>query len=112
LLSEDDSVADNILEEDLEDTAGLFVDERGDTLDTTSSGETTDGGLADTLDPVVIIVFLLKDVVGATVAAFILKDLDITFCSELQFVTDHVGFKIDVIFQRTFSAVVVASFIK
>jgi hypothetical protein len=50
VLSVGDRVTDNVLEEDLEDTAGLFVDETGDTLDTTTASETTDGGLGDTLD--------------------------------------------------------------
>ena len=34
--------------EDLEDTAGLLVDQAGDTLDTTTTGETADSGLGDT----------------------------------------------------------------
>ena len=42
----------NVLQKDLENTSGLFVDETGDTLDTTSTSETTDGGLGDTLDVV------------------------------------------------------------
>jgi hypothetical protein len=40
--------ATHVLEEDLENTTGLLVDETGDTLDTTSAGQTTDGGLGDT----------------------------------------------------------------
>jgi len=43
-------VADDILEEDLEHTAGLFIDKSRDTLDTATTGETADGGLGDTLD--------------------------------------------------------------
>jgi hypothetical protein len=50
VLSVGDGVTDNVLEEDLEDTAGLFVDETRDTLDTTTTSETADGGLGDTLD--------------------------------------------------------------
>ena len=38
----------NRFEEDLEDTTGLFVDETGDTLDTATTGKTTDSGLGDT----------------------------------------------------------------
>ena len=45
-----DGVTDDVLKEDLEDTAGLLVDETGDALDTTTAGQTTDGGLGDTLD--------------------------------------------------------------
>lgn len=40
--------ATHVLEEDFEDTAGLLVDETRDTLDTATTGETTDGGLSDT----------------------------------------------------------------
>ena len=45
-----DSVADDVLQEYLEYSTGLLVDESGDTLDTTSTSETTDGGLGDSLD--------------------------------------------------------------
>jgi hypothetical protein len=45
VLSVGDGVTDDVLEEDLEDTAGLLVDEARDTLDTTTTSETTDGGL-------------------------------------------------------------------
>jgi hypothetical protein len=41
-------VADDVLEEDLEDTAGFFIDETRDTLDTTTASETTNSGLGDT----------------------------------------------------------------
>jgi hypothetical protein len=50
VLGVGDGVADDVLEEDLEDTTGLFVDQSGDTLDTTSTRKTTDGGLSNTLD--------------------------------------------------------------
>ena len=45
-----DSITDDVLKENLEDTTGLFVDESRDTFDTTSASKTTDGGLGDTLD--------------------------------------------------------------
>jgi hypothetical protein len=45
-------VATHVFEEDLEDTTGLLIDEARDTLHTTSTSETTDGGLCDTLDVV------------------------------------------------------------
>ncbi len=45
-------MATHVLEEDLENTTRLLVDETGDTLDTTAAGETADGGLCDTLDVV------------------------------------------------------------
>jgi hypothetical protein len=40
------------LEEDLENTTGLLIDETRDTLDTATTSETTDRGLGDTLDVV------------------------------------------------------------
>lgn len=43
MLSVCDGVPDDVLEEDLEDTAGLFVDKTRNTLDTATTGETTDG---------------------------------------------------------------------
>jgi hypothetical protein len=42
----------HVFEEDLEDTASLFVDETRDTLHTTTTSEATNGGLCDTLDVV------------------------------------------------------------
>jgi len=45
-----DSITDDILEEYLQDTTGLLVDQPGDTLDTTTASQTTDGGLGYTLD--------------------------------------------------------------
>ena len=50
VLSVGDGIPDNVLEEDLEDSTGLFVDEARDTLDTTTTRKTADGGLGDTLD--------------------------------------------------------------
>jgi len=38
----------NVFKEDLENTTRLFVDETRDTLDTTTTGETTNSGLGDT----------------------------------------------------------------
>ena len=52
VLGVGDGVTDDVLEEDLEDAAGLLVDETGDTLDTATTGETADGGLGDALDVV------------------------------------------------------------
>ena len=42
----------HVLEEDLEDTTGLFVDEARDTLHTTTTSETADSGLGNALDVV------------------------------------------------------------
>ena len=52
VLSVGHGIANNVLKEHLEDTAGLFVDEAGDTLDTTTTSETADSGLGDALDVV------------------------------------------------------------
>ena len=42
----------DVLQEDLENTTGLFVDETRNTFHTASTGETTDGWLRDALDVV------------------------------------------------------------
>ena len=43
-------VTDDVLEENLEDTAGFFVDEAADVLDATTASDTADRGLGDALD--------------------------------------------------------------
>ena len=50
VLSVGDGISDDVLKEDLKDTTGLFVDKTRDTLDTTSSCQSSDGRLGDTLD--------------------------------------------------------------
>ena len=50
VLGVGDGITDDILEEDLEDSTGFFVDQSRNTLDTTSTRQTTDGGLGNTLD--------------------------------------------------------------
>ena len=50
VLGVGDGITDDVLEEDLEDTSGLFIDESADSLDSTSASQSTDGGLRDTLD--------------------------------------------------------------
>ena len=50
MLSVGDGITDDVFQEDLEDTSGFFVDQAGDTLDTTSASQPSDGGLGDTLD--------------------------------------------------------------
>jgi hypothetical protein len=52
VLSVGNSIADDTLEEGLENTAGLLVDHGRDTLDTATTRKTADGGLGDTLDVV------------------------------------------------------------
>jgi hypothetical protein len=60
-----DGITDDRLEEGLEDTTGLFVDHGRDTLDTTTTSETADGGLGDTLD---VVTKNLAMTLGATLA--------------------------------------------
>ncbi|KAF8922001.1 hypothetical protein CPB85DRAFT_1265441, partial [Mucidula mucida] len=52
MLSVGDRVANNILQEDLEDTTSLFVDKARDTLYTTTTGETPNSGFGDALNVV------------------------------------------------------------
>ena len=52
VLSVGDGVTDDTLEEGLEDSSCLFVDHGRNTLDTTTTSETSDSGLGDTLDVV------------------------------------------------------------
>ena len=50
MLGVGNGITDDILQEYLQDTSGFFVDKSRDTLDTTTSSQTTDSGLGDTLD--------------------------------------------------------------
>jgi hypothetical protein len=52
VLSVGDSITNDTLKEGLENTTSLLVDHGRDTLDTTTTSETSDGGLGDTLDVV------------------------------------------------------------
>ena len=47
-----DSIPDDVLKEDLEDSTGLLVDESRDTLDSSTTRQPPDGGLGDALDVV------------------------------------------------------------
>ncbi|KAG7261802.1 hypothetical protein CRUP_037408, partial [Coryphaenoides rupestris] len=47
-----DGIADHVLQEHLEDTAGLLVDQTGDTLHSAATSQAADGGLGDALDVV------------------------------------------------------------
>jgi len=49
VLSVGDRVTNDVLEVDLKDTSGLFVDETRDTLNTSTTSQTTNGWLGDTL---------------------------------------------------------------
>jgi len=50
VLSVRDGVTNDVFKENLEDTAGLFIDEARDTFDATTTGETTNCGLCYSLD--------------------------------------------------------------
>ena len=50
VLGVGDGIADDVLEENFENTAGLFVDETGDALHTATASQTADGRLGDALD--------------------------------------------------------------
>ena len=50
VLAVGDGITDDVLKENLEDTAGLLVDETADALDSTTAGQTADGWLGDSLD--------------------------------------------------------------
>lgn len=52
MLCVGDCITDDVLEEHFEHTTGLLVDEARDTLDTTTTSQTSDGRLGDTLDVV------------------------------------------------------------
>ena len=52
VLGVGDGITDDVLKEHLQDTTGLLVDESGDTLDSTTTGQPSDGGLGDALDVV------------------------------------------------------------
>ena len=52
VLGVSNSISDHVLQKHLKNTTGLFVDETGDTLHTTTASQTTDGGLGDSLDVV------------------------------------------------------------
>ena len=50
MLGVGDCITDDVLKEHFEDSRSLLVDQARDTLDTTSAGQTPDGGLGDSLD--------------------------------------------------------------
>ncbi|KAF1897208.1 hypothetical protein Lal_00034911 [Lupinus albus] len=50
VLSVSNGVTDDVFQEDLENTTCLFIDKTTNTLNSTSTSQTTNGGLSDTLD--------------------------------------------------------------
>lgn len=50
MLGVGDCVSDNVLKENLQDSSGFLIDETGDTFHTTSTSQSTNSRLGDTLD--------------------------------------------------------------
>ena len=50
MLGVGDGITDHVLQEHLEDTAGLLVDQTGDALHAATASQTADSGLGDSLD--------------------------------------------------------------
>ena len=50
VLGVGDGITDHVLQEDLQHSAGLLVDQTGDTLHSTAASQTADSGLGDSLD--------------------------------------------------------------
>ena len=65
VLGVGDAITDNVLEEDLQHSTGLLVDESRDTLDTSTTSQTANGGLGDTLD---VVTEHLSVTLGSTLA--------------------------------------------
>ena len=63
VFSVGDWVSDDVLEEASENVSGLLVDERRDSLDSSSSCQSSDGGLGDAHDG------LLKGLLGVSLGA-------------------------------------------
>ena len=52
VLGVGDGIPDDVLKEDLQDSPGLLINEARDTLDTSTTSQSTDSGLSDALDVV------------------------------------------------------------
>ena len=52
VFSVGDGIPDDVLKEHLQHSTGLLVDQARDTLDSTTTSQTSDGGLGDALDVV------------------------------------------------------------
>ena len=50
VLGVGDGIADHVLQEHLQHSAGLLVDQTGDALDAAAASQTTNGGFGDSLD--------------------------------------------------------------
>ena len=83
VLGVGDCVSDDVLEEDLQDTSGLFVDESRDAFDTTSTSQSSDGWLGDTLD-------VVSQNLAMTLGASLSESLA-SFASSRHFLVDSIG---------------------
>ena len=79
VLGVGDGVTNNVLEEASEDVSGLFVDQRADSLDTTSASKSADSRLGDSEDG------LLKGLLGVSLGADLAVALS-NFASSSHFV--------------------------
>ena len=67
VLSVGDSISDDTLEESLEDLSGVVINEGRDSLDTSSSGESSDSGLGDAFNRS-LVGSLLSDSLGSNLS--------------------------------------------
>ena len=70
-----DGITDDVLEEATEDGAGLLVDVRADSLDTTSACESADSGLGDAHDGAADSLLLSLGAVFAALGLSVATDL-------------------------------------
>ena len=73
-----DGILDNVFEEASEDNSGLVIDERADSLDSTSSGKSSDGWLGDTEDGVLD--GLGSESLGSSLSADLTELSSFSFC--------------------------------
>jgi hypothetical protein len=74
VLSVGNSILDDVLKENLEDTSGLFIDETTNTLDTTMASQLANSRLGDILD------VIMQDF-AVTLGTFLAKFLASFACS-------------------------------
>ena len=90
MFSVGDRVPDDVLEEDLEDTTGLFVDETGDTLHTTTTSETTNSRLGDTCGTTLVSSYILPgSLAGTRTLDVVTKNLAMTLSTTLSETLQH-----------------------
>jgi hypothetical protein len=71
MLGVGDSVSNDVLKEDLEHSTGLLIDQSGDSLNATKTGQTPDSRLGNALDVVTKhLAMTLSTALAKTLAAF------------------------------------------